>query len=73
MMNNPIMQFAALVKSGGNPMQMLQQMAGNNPQFAQAYKMLHGKTSAELQQMAVNMCRERGTSPEAVLQQLGIK
>lgn len=73
MMNNPLMQLAALAKNGGNPMQMIQQMAGNNPQIAQAYRMIQGKTPAELQQIANNMCRERGTSPEAVMRQLGLK
>ena len=73
MMNNPLMNMISIAKNGGNPMGFLQQMATANPMAAQAAKMLQGKTSAELQQMAVNMCRERGTTPEAVLQQLGIK
>ena len=73
MMNNPIQMLMAAVKSGGNPAALIQQMAQNNPQMAQAAKMIQGKSPAELQQMAVNMCRERGTTPEAVMRQLGLK
>lgn len=73
MMNNPIQMLMAAVKSGGNPAALIQQMAQNNPQMAQAAKMIQGKSPAELQQMAVNMCRERGTTPEEVMRRLGIK
>ena len=73
MMSNPIQMLMAAVKSGGNPAALIQQMAQNNPQMAQAAKMIQGKSPAELQQMAVNMCRERGTTPEAVMRQLGLK
>lgn len=73
MMNNPLMQMVSIAKNGGNPMGFLQQMATNNPMAAQAAKMLQGKSNAELQQMAVNMCKERGTTPDAVLQQLGLR
>ena len=68
-----IMQLVQMTRSGGNPMQMLQQMAMNDPQAAQAIRMMQGKSPAELRQMANNMCRERGTTVEAVMQQLGIK
>lgn len=68
-----IMQLVQMTRSGGNPMQMLQQMAMSDPQAAQAMKMMQGKSPAELRQMANNMCRERGTTVEAVMQQLGIR
>ena len=74
MRNNPMInQLAMLARNGGNPMQMLQQMAANNPQAAQAMRMIQGKSPQQLQQMAMNMCRERGTTPEAVMRQLGIR
>lgn len=73
MMNNPLAQMLLMAKNGADPRQFLIQMAKNDPQAAQAERMLRGKSPAELQQMALNMCRERGTTPEAVLQQLGIK
>lgn len=54
-------------------MQLLQQMAGRNPQAAQVLQMMRGKNSQQLRSMAENMCRERGTSIEQVAQQLGIQ
>ena len=52
-------------------MQMMQQQAMRNPQVKNAMSMLQGKNTKELQQMAMNMCRERNTTPEQVLRQLG--
>ena len=52
-------------------MQMMQQQAMRNPQVKNALSMLQGKSTQELQQMAMNMCRERNTTPEQVLRQLG--
>lgn len=68
-----VMQLIQMTRGGGNPMQMLQQMAMSDPQAAQAIRMMQGKSPAELRQMANNMCRERGTTVEAVMQQLGIR
>jgi len=33
-MNNPMMAMMQMMQSGRNPMQLLQQMAGQNPQAA---------------------------------------
>ena len=52
-------------------MQMMQQQAMKNPQVKNAMSMLQGKSTQELQQMAMNMCRERNTTPEQVLRQMG--
>ena len=52
-------------------MQMMQQQAMRNPQVKNAMNMLQGKSTQELQQMAMNMCRERNTTPEQVLRQMG--
>lgn len=72
MMNNdPISILAQIVRSGGNPMQMLQSIANQNPQAAQIMKMLNGKSPTQLKQMAENMARERGTTVEDVARSLG--
>ena len=52
-------------------MQMMQQQVMKNPQVKNAMSMLQGKSNKELQQMAMNMCRERNTTPEQVLRQMG--
>lgn len=66
------MQLMQTIKSGGNPMATIQQMAQGNPQMQQAMQMIQGKSPEQLQRMAQNMCKERGTTPEAIMQQFGI-
>lgn len=72
MMMNPMMQLVSLMKSGGNPQQLLMNMAQNNPQVQQVMQMVQGKSHAELRQMAQNIAAQRGTTIEDVARQLGI-
>lgn len=72
MMMNPMMQLVSLMKSGGNPQQLLMNMAQNNPQVQQVMQMVQGKSPAELRQMAQNIAAQRGTTIEDVARQLGI-
>lgn len=73
LMNNPAMQLLSMARNGGgNPMQLLQQMAGRNPQVAQVMRMIQGKNPQQLRAMAENMCRERGTNIEEVARQMGL-
>lgn len=72
-MNNPLMQLVSITRQGGNPMQMIQQMAANNPQAAQAMKIMQGKSPEQLKQIATNMAKERGMTIDQVMQQLGIR
>ncbi len=70
--NNPIMQLAQMAKSGGNPMQAIQQMAGKDQRIAQAYGMIQGKNPQQLRQMAENMAKERGTNVGEIMRKLGL-
>ena len=72
MMSNPIFQLANIARNGGNAMQMLQCMAAQNPQAAQAINMIRGKTPQQLQQIATNMAQEIGTSPQEIARSLGL-
>ena len=72
MMSNPIFQLASLARNGGNALQMLQRMAAQNPQAAQAINMIRGKTPQQLQQIATNMAQEIGTSPQEIARSLGL-
>ena len=72
MMSNPIFQLASIAGNGGDAMQMLQRMAAQNPQAAQAINMIQGKTPQQLQQIATNMARERGTTPQEIARSLGL-
>lgn len=71
-MNNPMIALVNAAKNGGNPMQLIGQMAGADPQMRQVMQMLNGKSPKQLEQMARNMAKERGTSVENVIRQLGL-
>lgn len=71
-MNSPLFQMINIARNGGNPMQLMQQMARSNPQVNQVMQMMNGKSPDQLRQMASNMAKERGMDLNQVAQQLGI-
>lgn len=72
-MNNPITQMMQMMQAGRNPNAVLQILAQNNPQVRQVMGMINGKNPAQLEQMARNMARERGTTIEDVARSMGIQ
>lgn len=68
-----IMQLIRVYKGGGDPMQMLSQMAQSNPQMAQAMQMLQGKSPQQIQSMVQNMANEQGVDLNALARQFGLK
>ena len=44
-----------------------------NPLMMLVQTMMQGKSPDQVRQMVINMCRERGTTPEAVARSLGIR
>ena len=72
MMNNPMMAILNVLQRGGNPMTLMQQMAGQNPQMRQFMQMINGKSPDQLRKMAENVAKERGVSINDVARQLGI-
>lgn len=73
MTNNPIFNLINLARTGGNPMTLMQQMAGRDPRAQQALKMVQGKTTDQLRHMAENMAKERGTTIDEIARGLGLK
>lgn len=73
MMNNPMMQLMQLMRNGGNPMTMLNQMTGNNPMVGQLMQSIQGKSPDALRQMAMNIAKERGIDLDQFAQQFGMK
>ena len=73
MMNNQLFNLIRLARAGGNPMMLIQQMAGRDPRAQQALKMVQGKTPDQLRQMAENMAKERGTTIDEIARGLGLK
>lgn len=55
-----IMQILPQLLMGGNPMQMMMGMFGNNPMFQQAMNMANGKSPEQIQQVAKNICSQKG-------------
>ncbi len=70
---NPLDMLKSALSNGMNPLNIMQQYLGNDPRLPQAMQMIQGKSPAELQQIAINMAKERGTTVEAIAQNLGIK
>ena len=72
LMNNPVLALVQAMQRGRNPMALMQSMARQSPQVAQALQMMHGKSPQQLQSMAQNMARERGVDLNQMLRQMGI-
>ena len=72
LMASPAGQIFAAFRRGGNPVQLMQQMAGSSPQIAQALQIIRGKSPQQLQQIATNMARERGLDVSQIMQELGL-
>ncbi len=70
--NNPMAMMMQMMRGGGNPNAMLQQMANQNPQVRQFMQMINGKSPQQLRQIAENVAKERGTTLNDVARQLGI-
>lgn len=72
-MNNPMMQVLQLMRNGGNPMTLLNQMTGNNPMVSSLMQSMQGKSPEALRQMAMNIAKERGVDLNQFAQQFGMK
>lgn len=70
---NPFMMAMQMAQAGKNPMGIFQQMAGANPQMAQALQIMNGKNPAQLRQVAENMAKERGIDLEKMAESMGLK
>lgn len=69
---NPMQMALQMARAGKNPMSLLNTMSRQNPQLAQAMRLIQGKSPEQLRQTAENMAKERGTTLEQVAQQMGI-
>lgn len=72
---NP-MQIMAMLQNSGNPMQMLTQMAQQNPMMGRAMQMGQGKNEVQLKETVRNLAKQRGMSDEQLnqfLSQFGLR
>ena len=70
MMN--LMSLMQMMQGGGNPMQLAQMFAQQNPQAAPAMKMIQGKNPQQLQETLYNLCKSKGVDPQDVARQCGV-
>lgn len=66
---NP-MQIMAMLQNSGNPMQMLTQIAQQNPMMGRAMQMGRGKNEIQLKETVRNLAKQRGMSDEQLQQML---
>lgn len=66
---NP-MQIMAMLQNSGNPMQMLTQMAQQDPMMGRALQMGQGKNEVQLKETVRNLAKQRGMSDEQLRQML---
>lgn len=67
-----VMQIIEVYKSGGDPLAMLAQMAQNNPKMREAYQMVEGNDTRQLQRKVQNMAQEHGVDLNALAKQFGL-
>lgn len=72
MQNNP-MQLLQMLSNASNPMAMMQQMFGNNPQFQQVMQIAQNKSPQELEQYTRNLCKTQGVDINNIANMFGIK
>lgn len=71
-MFNPF-QMMGMLSGKSNPQQMMGQMMTqqfqNNPLFQRAQQMAQGKSPQELEQVAKNLCQQRGIDLDSAMSQ----
>ena len=72
MLNNPL-QLIGLLQNSNNPMGVLQQLLGNNPQYRQVLQIAQGKSPQELEQYVRNLYQSQGQDINQVASQFGLK
>lgn len=70
MMN--LMGLMQMMQGGGNPMQLAQMFAQQNPQTAPAMQLIQGKSPQQLQETFYNLCKSRGVNPQDIARQCGV-
>lgn len=70
MMN--LMGLMQMMQGGGNPMQLAQMFANQNPQAAPAMQMIQGKSPDQLKEVFYNLCKSKGLNPQDIARQCGV-
>lgn len=73
MLNNQIIQLIGQLRGSRNPQMLMNQMLGNNPNFQRAMQMANGKDQNQLQQVAQNLCDQKGINLNDFINHLGLR
>lgn len=71
MMN--LMNLMQMMLGGGNPMQLADMFAQQNPKAAPAMRLIRGKNPQQLQETFYNLCESKGVDPQDVARQCGVQ
>ena len=71
-MLNPLQMLGALQKAQ-NPMALLNQMAGQNPQIKRVMEVVQGKSPQELKQYVQNVAQTQGVNLSQLAQRMGFQ
>lgn len=69
---NPLMMLGNVMKSGGNPQNIVMNMlqnTQNNPMAGNVLQMIQNNDMQGIENMARNMCEANGTTPEQAIAQ----
>ena len=67
--NNVIQKIIQMAKSGNNPQQLLNSLAGQNPQLNQVMQLVNsGKMTPK--QIFINMANQQGVNPNDIISML---
>lgn len=67
------MQLMMMIRNSNNPMGMIQQMFGNNPQYQQIMSMVQGKSPQEIEKYVRNLYQSQGQDINQVASQFGLR
>lgn len=70
-MNNPL-QLVGMLQNANNPMALMQQMLGSNPQFQQVMQIVQGKSPAQLEQYVRNLAKGQNINISQLANQFGL-
>ena len=72
-MQNNMLQMISMLTQSPNPMMLLQQIMGSNPQFKQIMQIANGKSPQELEQYVRNLYQSQGQDINQIASQFGLK
>ena len=69
---NPLQMLGALQKAQ-NPMQLLNQLAEQNPQLKRVMEVMNGKSPQELREYVQNVAQTQGVDLKQLAQRMGLQ